>query len=520
MADALRLHPDRFFPPDRAERDAARAVYDETAGLPIVSPHGHVDPALLAEDRPFPEPAELLITPDHYVFRMLHSQGVPLDALGVPRADGSRADVAPREVWRLFCAHWHAFAGTPTRAWMEYELHELFSVEVAPSADTADRIYDQIAERLASPEYRPRVLFERFGIETLATTDAASSALEHHRALDADDWNRPTPPNGAADGSAGARRVIPTFRPDALVQIARAGWSDHVQRLGELAGGAIEDYDSFAAALRRRRADFAALGAVATDHGAETARTGWLPEAERDAVFARALGGAATAEDEAAFTAHMLMAFAEMSADDGLVMQLHVGALRNHDRPLFERFGADKGADIPVATEFTRALRPLLSEFAGGTDRDTAAADGAGRPPFRLIAFTLDESTYARELAPLAGYYPGLVLGPAWWFHDSVEGMLRYRERTTETAGFYNTAGFNDDTRAFCSIPARHDLARRVDAHYLGRLVARHQLGLSEAREVGRALAYDLPRRAYRLDRPAPATAGGAAHARTDGVLA
>ena len=489
MAEPLALHPDRFFPPDPAERAAARAVYDETAGLPIVSPHGHVDPALLALDDPFPEPTDLLITPDHYVFRMLHSQGVGLDALGIPLADGTRADVDPREVWRTFCAHWHLLAGTPTRAWLEYELAEVFGVDVTPSAETAGRVYDQVAERLASPEYRPRALFERFRIEALATTDAATDTLEHHRTLAALGWDRPD----------GGPRVVPTFRPDALVQISKPGWRRHLAALADLTNAEIDGYDAFADALRRRRADFAALGAVATDHAAETARTGWLV-ADCDAVFSRALAGTASPEDEAAFTAHMLMAFAEMSADDGLVMQLHVGALRDHDRPHAARFGPDTGADVPLATEFTRALRPLLSEFGSA-------------PGFRLVAFTLDESTYARELAPLAGHYPALVLGPAWWFHDSVEGMLRFRERTTETAGFYNTAGFNDDTRAFCSIPARHDLARRVDAHYLSRLVARHQLGLSEAREIGRALAYDLPRRAYNLDR-APVAPGASA----DGV--
>ena len=453
-----------------------------------------MDPALLAEDRPFPEPTDLLITPDHYVFRMLHSQGVSLDTLGIPRADGSRAEADPREAWRTFCAHWHLFAGTPTRAWMEYVLHELFGVREMPGAETADRIYEHVAERLASPEYRPRALFERFGIETLATTDAATDTLEHHAALADDDWN--STPHGP--------RVIPTFRPDALTQISRPDWAALVARLGDLADVAVEDYASFAAALRHRRAEFRALGAVATDHGAATPQTGWLPDAERDALFARALVGEATEADEAAFTAHMLMAFAAMSADDGLVMQLHVGSFRNHDAPLFERFGPDKGADVPLATEFTRSLRPLLSEFGSA-------------PDFRLIAFTLDESTYSRELAPLAGHYPGLVLGPAWWFHDSIEGMLRYRERTTETAGFYNTAGFNDDTRAFCSIPARHDLARRVDAHYLGRLVARHQLSLTEAREIGRALAYDLPRRAYRLDEAAAGPE--AVHLHTNGAV-
>ena len=491
MTIRLQLHPDRFFPPDAAERDAARSVYEATRSLPIVSPHGHVDPSLLALDDPFPEPTDLLLTPDHYIFRMLHSQGVGLDALAIPRADGSRAEADPRAVWKTFCAHWALFAGTPTRAWLEYELVELFGVELTPSADAADRIYDQIAERLASPEYRPRALFDRFNIEVLATTDAATDDLAHHEALAADGWGG---------------RVIPTFRPDALVRVDRPAWLEGVRQLGALTGLDIDGYEAFATALRRRRADFAALGAVATDHGAETPRTAWLPADQRDALFARALAGEATDQDGADFTAHMLMAFAEMSAEDGLVMQVHAGALRDHNGPLAERYGADRGADIPLPTEWTRALRPLLSEF-GST---------AG---FRLIAFTLDESTYARELAPLAGHYPGLLLGPAWWFHDSVEGMLRYRERTTETAGFYNTAGFNDDTRAFCSIPARHDLARRVDAHYLGRLVARHQLEREEACEIGRALAYDLPRRAYRLD----GEADGAAltpSARTNGVSA
>ncbi len=469
----LQLHPDRFFPPDPAERTAARAVYEETAALPIVSPHGHVDPALLAENRPFPEPTGLLITPDHYVLRMMCSQGIDLDALGVARADGTREQVSPRETWKTFCAHWHLFAGTPTRAWLEYELHELFDVRTTPSASTADRLYDHISERLASPEYRPRSLFNRFRIDTLATTDAATDTLEHHAALEADDWEG---------------HVIPTFRPDALGHISRPEWAGHIDRLATLSGIAIEDTDSFLQALRTRRAVFADLGTVATDHGSETARTGRLAASDFEDVFTRALEGTADLEDEAAFIAHMLMEYAAMSAQDGLVMQLHAGALRNHSDGLLERFGPDKGADIPLATEFTKSLQPLLSEFGSA-------------PGFRMIAFTLDESTYARELAPLAGHYPGLLLGPAWWFHDSLEGMLRYRERTTETAGFYNTAGFNDDTRAFCSIPARHDLARRVDAHYLGRLVARHQLGLAEAREIGRALAYDLPRRAYNLDR-------------------
>ena len=481
-------------------RRAARALYDETAGLPIVSPHGHVDPALLSENRPFPEPTALLITPDHYVLRMLQSQGVPLDALGVRRADGSGGEADPRAVWKRFCALYHVFAGTPTRIWMDYVLAEVFGVDVVPDAASADRVYDHVAERLQSPEYRPRALFDRFGIEVLATTDAATDDLRHHAALRDE---------RLAGGWAGD--VRPTFRPDALIQIARPGWAGTLAEAERLAGFPIGSYDAFVRALEDRRRFFQALGAVATDHGAESPRTERLPDDEAARLFDRALEGRATPEDETDFTAHMLMEMARMSTEDGLVMQLHAGSLRNHNGPLEAEYGADKGADIPVQAEWTRNLRPLLNAY--GTD-----AGAPGRPPFRLIAFTLDESTYARELAPLAGHYPALVLGPAWWFHDSLEGMRRYREQTTETAGIYNTAGFNDDTRAFCSIPARHDLARRVDANWLGGLVARHQVTMDEARRMARALAYELPRGTYRLD--GGGEAGLAALASTNGHAA
>lgn len=475
MPEPLQLHPDRFFDSDPAVRRAARSIYDTTRDLPILSPHGHVDPALLAENRPFPEPTELLITPDHYLFRMLYSQGISLDSLGIPRADGSRADVDPREAWRLFCAHYPVFLGTPSRAWLDYALAVVFGVEVTPSAETADRIYDQIAETLASPEFRPRALYDRFGIEVLATTDAASDDLCHHQMI--------REANASGDWSG---RVIPTFRPDALMQIASAGWRDASRQLELVSGIQITDYASFVEALEQRRAFFRSMGATATDHAVVTPRTGWLSNAERDAVFARALHGRATAADQRAFEAHILMEMARMSTEDGLVMQLHAGSLRNHNAPLATVFGPDAGADIPVTTEWTRNLQPLLNAFGNDTR-------------LRLILFTLDESTYARELSPLAGHYPALLLGPPWWFHDSAEGMMRFRQHVTETAGVFNTAGFNDDTRAFCSIPARHDLARRIDANWLGRLVAQHRIGWADAFHLGHELAIGLARAAYRL---------------------
>lgn len=450
--DAHSLNPDRFFDPDPSVRRVARALYEETRGLPIVSPHGHVDPRLLAENAPFPEPASLIVQPDHYILRLLYANGVPLEAL---------LKAEPRRVWQLFAEHYYLFRGTPTGAWLDYELDEVFGVRERLAGETAARIYDEIVEKLKSPEFRPRALFERFNIEVLATTDAATDKLEHHCAIRESGWKG---------------RVIPTFRPDAQFKIS----SPEFDALG------ASDYSGLVRALAERRAYFKQLGATATDHGVLEPYTSLLPEEEAERLFQRARQGEATPDDERRFTAHLLMEMARLSLADGLVMQIHAGALRDHNTQVFERFGPHMGGDIPVATEFTRNLRPLLNAY--GND-----------PRFTLVLFTLDESTYSRELAPLAGHYPAVRLGPPWWFHDSMEGMRRFRERTTETASIYKTAGFNDDTRAFCSIPARHDLARRMDANYLGGLVARHVIDESDARGMARALAYELVKRTYRL---------------------
>ena len=411
-----------------------------------------MDPRLLAENAPFPEPASLIVQPDHYILRLLYANGVPLEAL---------LKAEPRRVWQLFAEHYYLFRGTPSGAWLDYELNEVFSIRSSVSAETASRIYDQISEKLESPEFRPRALFERFNIEVLATTDAATDSLEHHCAIRESGWKG---------------RVIPTFRPDAQFKISSPGFD----ALG------ARDYGSFIRALAERRAYFKQLGATATDHAVLEPYTAALSEEEVERLFQRARQGQATPDDERRFTAHLLMEMARLSLADGLVMQLHAGALRDHNSQVFERFGPNMGGDIPVATEFTRNLRPLLNAY--GND-----------PRFTLVLFTLDESTYSRELAPLAGHYPAVRLGPPWWFHDSMEGMRRFRERTTETASIYKTAGFNDDTRAFCSIPARHDLARRMDANFLGGLVARHTIDESDARQMARALAYELVKKTYRL---------------------
>ena len=474
-AGGLALHPDRFFASDPAIRRVARTLYEETRELPLICPHGHVDAAIFAEDAPFPEPTALLIIPDHYIFRMLYSRGVPMEDLGIPTRDGTPAKADGRKAWQLFARHYYLFRGTPTRLWLDHALHELFGVRTKLDSHSADAIYDEILEKLWSPEFRPRALYRRFGIEVLATTDPATASLEHHQTIRETRW---------------PGRVIPTFRPDALFRIAASGWRRELEALERMQGAVVNDFEDFLVALAGRRAFFKSLGATATDHAVLEPYTGWLAAEDAQAIFARARAGEATPDDQRHFEAHMLMEMARMSIEDGLVMQIHPGALRDHNRPLFERFGSDMGADIPVPTEYTRNLRAMLNEF--GND-----------PRLTLVLFTLDETTYARELAPLAGHYPAMRLGPPWWFHDSIDGMIRFREQTAETAGIYNTAGFNDDTRAFCSIPARHDLARRVDANWLGGLVARHVVDLDDAREMARALAYDLARDTYRLHPPA-----------------
>jgi glucuronate isomerase len=434
---------------------------------------------VLAEDEPFPEPTALIIWPDHYVLRLLCSQGVSLDALGIPRRVGVASEADPRRVWQIFGDHFHLFRGTPTGLWLDHQLAELFGVRVRLNGATAMSIYDAIAEKLASPEFRPRALFERFNIEVLATTDAAADTLEHHAAIRSSGWL----PRGGRQGQA---HVIPCFRPDAVFRIASPEWPNAIAALSNACGFPIGDFEALLRALESRRAFFRSMGATATDHAVVEPFTRALTPDEAEKLFHSAARGAATQDDQRRFEGGMLMQMARMSVADGLVMQLHAGSFRDHNQPLHELYGPDRGGDIPVATEFTRNLRPLLNAY-GNESR------------FTLILFTLDESTYSRELAPLAGHYPAVRLGPPWWFHDSIEGMTRFRERTTETAGIYKTVGFNDDTRAFCSIPARHDLSRRMDANWLARLVARHIITSGDARAMARAMACDLAREAYRL---------------------
>jgi glucuronate isomerase len=461
------LHPDRLFPADPAGRKVARALFATVERLPIVSPHGHTDPRWWGENPAFDNPAALFVIPDHYVVRMLVSQGVPFEALGI----GPGAEADPRAIWRTLARHYHLFRGTPSRLWLDHAFATVFGIGERLSEATADRSYDAIAERLADPAYRPRALYERFGIEVIATTDSALDDLRWHRLARASGW---------------AGRVVPTYRPDAVTDPDFEGFGANLDRFGAITGCDTGSWEGYLAAHRTRRAFFIGMGATATDHGHPTARTADLPEAESAALFGRVRSGRMQPGDAELFRARMLTEFARMSVEDGLVMQLHPGSFRNHSPGVFARYGRDRGFDIPQPASFTAALKPLL---------DAAGMDAR----LTLILFTLDETTCARELAPLAGAYPSLRLGPPWWFHDSVEGIRRFRETTTETAGFLNTVGFNDDTRALCSIPARHDVARRTDCAFLADLVTTHRLDEDEARELAPLLANGLARAAYKL---------------------
>ena len=470
----MALHPDRLLPIDPGARAIARRLYEAVANLPLISPHGHTDPAWYADDAAFPDPATLFVQPDHYIFRMLYSQGVALETLGIPARDGvpggAAAEADTRAIWRLFARHFGLFRGTPTRIWFEQSLEDLFGIEERLCEANADRLYDRIAEALPRPEFRPRALYERFNLEAIATTDSALSDLAGHAAIVGSGWRG---------------RVLPCYRPDFTVDPERAGFRDNVARLAALTGSPMT-WQGYLGAHRIRRNFFKAMGATATDHGHPSARTADLAEADASTLFEAVIGGEATPAQCEMFRAQMLTEMARMSIEDGLVMQLHPGSFRNHNPALFRRFGPDMGADIPTATDYVHALKPLLDAL--GND-----------PRLTLVLFTLDETSYGRELAPLAGHYPCLRLGPPWWFFDSPDGMRRFRELTTETAGFANTVGFNDDTRAYLSIPARHDMARRIDCGFLGNLVAEHRLDEDEAHELAIDLAYNLAKKAYKL---------------------
>ncbi|MCU7730848.1 glucuronate isomerase [Actinoplanes sp. KI2] len=459
---ALTPHPDRLLPADPGVRSLARRLYETVRDLPIVSPHGHVDARLLRDDEPFADPASLLLQPDHYVTRLLHAGGVPPAALGVGR--GPLPASASRAAWRLLCEHWHQLRGTPVRYWLTSTLADVFGITSQPSASNADELYDRIAAQLALPSHRPRALFERFGISFLATTDDPADDLSAHRAL------------------RGSLPVVPTFRPDRYLEVGRPGWTSYVKELG----GDPGDYAGFIASLEARRRFFVSQGAVSADHGHLDAGTEPLDRVDAERIYRAAIGGTVTAGEATAFRRHMIFEMARMSCDDGLVMTIHPGIYRNHHPATLESFGPDTGHDIPVSLEYTRALQPLLSRF--GT-----------APGFHLVLFTVDATVYSREIAPLAGFYPAVYAGAPWWFLDNPSEIRNYQRAVTETAGFSRMSGFIDDTRAFCSIPARHDMSRRLDAGFLASLVAEHRLDEEEAAETLTDLVVTQPRKVFKI---------------------
>ena len=467
------LNPDRYFSVNPDQRNLARQLYELLKDLPIISPHGHVDPALFSRpDATFGTPTDLFIIPDHYVFRMLYSQGIPLESLGIPRIDGGFVEQDHRKIWQVFADNYHLFRGTPSGGWIDHALHANLGVPERLTGENAQSIYDHIQDRLSSAEFQPQKLLSGLNIEVLCTTDAAADTLTDLQSMRSQGFGN---------------NIYPTFRPDALVNICAPDWLPQVELLSQVSGINVTNFRAFIQALLQRREFFKQMGAHATDHGVLTAYTNPLSEADAGTIFRHALAGKATPQEEAAFNGHMLMEMARMSIEDGLVMQIHVGAFRNHNPLIFHTFGRDKGADIPIASEFTQNLKPLLDQY--GTD-----------PRLNIILFTVDEDAYSRELATLAGVYPSLKVGPPWWFHDSPNGMRRYFDQILETAGIYNTAGFNDDTRAFLSIPARHDVWRRVSCDWLAGMVLQGRIDEEDAPEIATDFACGLAKCAYHFE--------------------
>ncbi|MDF1761584.1 MAG: glucuronate isomerase [Coxiellaceae bacterium] len=460
------LHPQRLFPTEPAVRAITNELYQAIKHLPIISPHGHCDPNWFAHNKNFSDPVALFIQPDHYLLRMLYSQGVSLQQMGIQSEATDK-----RAIWSLFCQNYHLFRGTPSRLWLDHSLYEICGVQHTINANNSDKIYDHLMQALATDAFKPRALFKRFNIELLATTESPLDDLAAHKAI--------------ANTELG-EQVITTYRPDCVIDPEYEDFADNLQRFATLTGETLDTFTSYLQAHRIRRQYFKQHGATATDHGHPTANTANLDTHEAEGLYQFVKANQQDANKAELFRAQMLTEMAKMSIDDGLVMQLHAGCYRNHNRDLFQQFGRDKGGDLPIPADYVNGLKPILDCI--GND-----------PRLTLILFTLDETTYSRELAPLAGHYPSLRIGPAWWFYDSVEGMRRYKKSIIETAGFYNLAGFNDDTRAFLSIPARHDMARRIDCGILAELVAEHQITIDEAHELAITLTTDLVNKAYRL---------------------
>ena len=469
MTESHAYHPDRLLPVDPTTRDIARRLLNHVEDLPIISPHGHLDAQMFVDDAAFPDPTELIISPDHYVTRVLHSAGIPLSDLRV----GSTEGTSPREAWRIFCETWSLYAGTASGYWLEQEFAHVFSIDPGRlNAEEADAVYDELQSVLAQPDFRPRALADSFGLEVLATTDDPLDDLEAHAKLAADPSFSP--------------RVLPTFRPDAYTKMYNPGFAENVTRLIDTAGDGKTGFAGYLEAMRNRRQYFIDHGATSSDHGTHDAWAHPLDDAEADRILHKGLRGEATREEAYAFEGNMTYRFAEMATEDGLTMTIHPGVWRNSSRSALEKYGPDTGHDIPFQMDFINGLQPLLSDFGEN-------------PDFHLVLFTIDETTFSRELAPMAGYYPSVYVGAPWWFIDEVDAIARFRASTTGTTGFSRYSGFIDDTRAYCSIPVRHNTARRVEAGYLARLVAEHRISEDRAADAIVDLIDASPRRVFKL---------------------
>ncbi|MFF5792914.1 glucuronate isomerase [Paeniglutamicibacter sp. NPDC012692] len=469
MPSSIANHPDRLLPADPAVRQIARELHADVESLPIISPHGHVDAAMIANDTPFPDPTALLLSPDHYVTRLLHANGVPLEQLRV----GGTSEVTALDAWKTFCRNWDLFDGTASGYWLRQEFVDVFGLDdLDISEATAEVTFKTLQAKIDEPGFRPRALMDSFNIEVLATTDDPLDPLDAHRALAAD----PT----------FASRVLPTFRPDAYIKFWGAGFAQKADALIQTAGDGATGYDGYLRAMANRRRYFVEHGAVSSDHGSHSAATLRLSRGEAASLFEKGIAGTATMAEGYAFEAHMMYQQAAMAVEDGLVMTMHPGVHRNTHSSTLKKFGPDTGHDIPFSVDFSTGLQPLLEDF--GTAKG-----------FHFIPFTIDETVFSREIAPLAGFFPSVYIGAPWWFLDAPDAMMRFRSAVTETAGFSRSSGFIDDTRAFCSIPARHDASRRIEASFLARLVAEHRITEDRAHEIIVDVVDGAPRRAFKL---------------------
>lgn len=459
------LHPYRLLGTHPEQTKLAYEHLKEAASYPLICPHSHVNPALFSDSQgSFPNPVEMFVRRDVRVLSQLHSQGVRLEPFLDPNRD-------PEEVWRMFARHYRLFWGTSTALWLEQQLETVFAISEALDESSADHIYQTLVARIAQPEYRPRAVLERLKIEILCTTASATDPLLHYRTLSQGAW---------------AGRVLPVFRPDKLLWTAHPDWLPELHKLAAQTSGPITRMRAFLDALRQRRHEFKRLGCVATDHGCERPYTERLSSKAADDLFSLALKGKITIAESIRLQGHLLIEMAKMSLEDGLVMQIHTGSYQDHNGELLVRFGPNKGADLPLATEFTSNLKPLLGVVGN-------------EPAMKLVLFSLDETAYGRDLGPLAGHYPAVFVGAPWSFHNGPKGLMRYFDQVVETAGLCNTAGFQDHARSVGTLAARHDLWRRIACRWLANLELEGRLSHAQARSMLGDLANGRARKVYGL---------------------